>query len=246
MCWFALHSKGGFDQKYGHAIMAWYIEQQKHDCLRLMDNATPTPIRVLVVDDHPVLREGLAAMIGSQQDLVLVAEAETGSRAIEEFERHLPDVTLMDLRLPDISGIVAIQTIRSKHPDAKIVVLTTYSGDIQALRALQAGALGYLLKATLRRDLLDTIRTVYAGKRRVPPEVATDLAAHAMDDTLTRRETDVLKEIAAGCSNKIVADRLGIGGDTVKGHVRSILSKLGANDRTHAVTIGLRRGILEL
>ena len=211
-----------------------------------MNPAIQSVIRVLVVDDHPVLREGLAAMIESQNDLVLVAEAETGYQAIEQFERYLPDVTLMDLRLPDINGIEAIETIRRKHPDAKIIVLTTYSGDIQALRALKAGALGYLLKATLRRELLVTIRTVYAGKRRVPPEVASELAAHAMDDSLTPREIDVIREIASGCSNKAIGHRLSISEDTVKGHVRSILSKLGANDRTHAVTIALRRGILDL
>ena len=198
------------------------------------------------MDDHPVLREGLATMIASQQDLLLVAEAGDGRQALEQFELHLPDITLLDLRLPDITGIEVIQVLRRKHPEAKIIVLTTYLGDVQALRSLEAGALGYLLKATLRRDLLDTIRAVNAGKRRVPVEVASELAAHAMDDSLTPREIEALKEIAAGCSNKAVADRLRISEDTVKGHVRSILSKLGANDRTHAVTIALRRGFLEL
>jgi DNA-binding NarL/FixJ family response regulator len=203
-------------------------------------------IRVLAVDDHPVLRQGLAAIIGAEQDMVLVAEAESGQQAITLFEQHRPDVTLMDLRLADMSGIEAITAIRAHHPGARIIVLTTYLGDVQALRALKAGAMGYLMKATLRRDLLDTIRAVHAGHRRVPAEVASELAQHAMDDTLTEREIEVLKQIAAGCSNKVVADRLMISEETVKGHVRNILGKLGANDRTHAVTIALTRGFLEL
>lgn len=203
-------------------------------------------IRILTVDDHPVLRECLATMILSQEDLLLVAEAGTGKHAIALYEEHRPDVTVMDLRLPDINGIDVIQTIRAKYSDARIIVLTTYLGDIQALRALKAGAMGYLLKATLRRDLLDTIRAVHAGKRRIPEEVASELAAHAADDSLTPREIDVLKQVAGGCSNKVVADRLFISEDTVKGHVRNILSKLNANDRTHAVTIALRRGFLDL
>lgn len=203
-------------------------------------------ISILVVDDHPMLREGLANMIVGEADLTLVAEAGTGSEALIQFDQHLPDITLMDLRLPDMNGIEVIEKIRRRHPEAKIIVLTTYLGDVQALRALRAGALGYLLKATLRLDLLDTIRAVYAGKRRLHAEVASELAAHAMDDALTQREMDVLNQIAAGCSNKVVADRLKISEDTVKGHVRNILSKLNANDRTHAVTIALRRGFLDL
>jgi DNA-binding NarL/FixJ family response regulator len=204
------------------------------------------PIQILVVDDHPALREGLAAMIASQSDMRLIAEAGTGAQAISFFERHRPDVTLMDLKLPDISGIEVIQRVRAQFPDARFIVLTTYLGDAQALRALKAGAFGFLLKATLRRDLFDCIRAVHAGQRLVQPEVASEIARHTMDSSLTPREVEVLKLVAGGCSNKAVADHLRITEDTVKGHVRSIMEKLKANDRTHAVTIALQRGFFEL
>jgi DNA-binding NarL/FixJ family response regulator len=203
-------------------------------------------IRVLLVDDHPVVREGLRAMIESQQDMKVVGESGTGTDAIEAFQSLRPDILLLDLKLPDMDGVRVIEVIRETDPEARIIVLTTYVGDVQASRALRAGAMGYLLKASLRRDLRDSIRAVRSGAIKVQPEVAIDLARYAAAEHLTQRELEVLRLIASGLSNKIVADRLGIREDTVKAHVTSILSKLKANDRTHAVTIALQRGFLEL
>lgn len=203
-------------------------------------------IRVLLVDDHPVVREGLRAMIESQQDMKVVGEGGTGTDAIEAFQFLRPDILLLDLKLPDMDGVRVIELIRETDPEARIIVLTTYVGDVQASRALRAGAMGYLLKASLRRDLRDSIRAVHSGVVKVQPEVAIDLARYMTAEHLTQRELEVLRLIASGLSNKVVADRLGIREDTVKAHVTSILSKLKANDRTHAVTIALQRGFLEL
>jgi DNA-binding NarL/FixJ family response regulator len=210
-----------------------------------MNNASDA-IRILTVDDHPLLREGVAALVNAESDMKVVAEASNGRQAIEQFRLHRPDVTLMDLQMPSLNGIEAIIGIRSEFSDARIIVLTTYEGDVQALRALKAGARAYVLKGYVHKELLDTIRAVHAGQRRIPPEVATELADHAMDEDLTPREIDVLRLILGGNANKMIADRLSITEETVKSHVTNILAKLGANDRTHAVTIGLKRGIIEL
>jgi DNA-binding NarL/FixJ family response regulator len=210
------------------------------------DCAAADPIRVLVVDDHPLLREGIAAVLETQPDMCVQAEATEGAEALAMYEAHHPDVVLMDLQMPGMDGIAAIQAIRARDPSARIVVLTTYQGDVQALRAFQAGAHGYLLKSMLRRELVDTIRTVHAGGRRVPPEIADSLAAHVTDEALSAREIEVLRDVADGNANKRVARNLGISEETVKAHMKSILSKLGANDRTHAVTIAVRRGIIQL
>jgi len=208
--------------------------------------STPNLIRILTVDDHPLLRKGIAALVNGEPDLKLVAEASNGNEAIDAFRAHQPDVTLMDLQMPEVDGLDAIDRIRREFPEARIIVLTTYSGDTQVLRALKAGARGYILKGHVHKELLDAIRAVHAGQKRIPAEIASQLADHATDDALTEREIDVLKLVAAGNANKQIADRLSIGEATVKSHVSNILSKLGANDRSHAVTIGLKRGIIEL
>ena len=203
-------------------------------------------IRILTVDDHPLLREGIASLVGTELDMTIVGEASNGREALNAFRTLRPDITLMDLSMADMNGIEAIEHILSEFAEAKIIVLTTYSGDAQIFRALKAGAHGYLLKGLLRKELLETIRAVYAGKKRVSPEVASQVAEYATDSALTSREIDVLQLIARGNANKVIADRLSVTEDTIKAHVRSILSKLGANDRTHAVTIGLKRGYIEL
>ncbi len=203
-------------------------------------------IRILTVDDHPVLRAGIAALLADRPDMKMVAECANGREAIQQFRAHRPDITLMDLQMPEMSGLDAIIAIRDEFPDARIIVLTTYAGDVQALRALQAGARAYLLKNHVHKELLDTIRAVHAGKKSMSPQVSYELAEHATDDALTTAEIDVLRLIAAGNANKQIADLLSITEDTVKGRVKHILSKLDANDRTHAVMIGLKRGIIEL
>jgi len=205
-----------------------------------------TQIRVLSVDDHALIREGIAALVANQKDMRLVGEASNGREAIEQFRSHQPDITLMDLQMPEMNGIDALIAIRSEFPEARIIVLTTYAGDALCKRAMTAGAQAYILKGNVRKDLLDTIRAVRAGKKILHAEVAAELATHASDDALSEREIEVLSLIAAGNSNKLVADQLAISEDTVKGHVKSILSKLGVNDRTHAVTAALKRGIIEL
>jgi DNA-binding NarL/FixJ family response regulator len=203
-------------------------------------------IGVLSVDDHPLLREGIAALVNAEADMRLVAEASNGTDAIEKFRVHRPDVTLMDLQMPGLNGIEAIIGIRGEFPDARIIVLTTYAGDVQVLRALKAGARGYILKGHVRRELLDTIRAVHAGQKRIPPEVAAQLVDHAAEEALSAREIEVLQLVAVGNANKEIAGQLSIAEETVKSHISNILSKLSANDRTHAVTIAVKRGIIDL
>jgi two-component system, NarL family, response regulator len=209
-------------------------------------SAGSSKIRILTVDDHPVVRQGIAGLIAVQPDMVLVGEASNGREAIQQFRTHHPEVTLMDLQMPEMNGLDALIAIRNEFADAKIIVLTTYAGDAQILRALKAGAQAYLLKNTLHKELLETIRAVHAGKKTLSPEVSYQVAEHATDDTLTPAEIAVLRLIAAGNANKQIADQLSITEETVKSRVKSILSKLGANDRTHAAMIGLKRGIIEL
>ena len=209
--------------------------------------ATPAnAIKVLIVDDHPLLREGLAAVIDGEPDMTIVAQACDGREAIECFRKHRPDVTLMDLQMPEMDGIASTTAIRAEWSDARIVMLTTYRGDAQALRALKAGASGYLLKSMVRTNVLDAIRAVHTGRRYIPHEVATALADHVTDDLLSAREIEVLTRIAAGGSNKLVAAQLFVSEETVKSHIRNIMGKLTAKDRTHAVTIALKRGIIDV
>jgi DNA-binding NarL/FixJ family response regulator len=205
-----------------------------------------TPIRIFSVDDHPLLREGIAALVNSQPDMVIVGEAATGAEALPLFKQLQPDVTLLDLRLPDTSGIDILIAIRTEFPDARIIMLTTFEGDVEIHRALQAGARGYLLKNMPPSELLDVIRQVHAGKKRIPPAIASQLAEHMSDEGLTEREVEVLREVAGGNKNRDIANKLFISEETVKVHIKHIMEKLGAADRTQAVTIGVRRGIIQL
>lgn len=209
-------------------------------------NDEAQPIRILCVDDHPVVRQGIAGLVAVHPDMALVAEASNGREAIQQFRAHRPDVTLMDLQMPEMGGLDAIAAIRAEFPDARIVVLTTYTGDAQAVRAIKAGASGYLLKNALHKELVDTIRAVHAGRKALSAEVSFELAEHATDDALTQAEIRVLRLIAQGNANKEIARSLSLSEETVKGQVRNILSKLGAKDRTHAAMIGLKRGIIQL
>ena len=207
-------------------------------------NAAQSPIRILSVDDHPLLREGVASLLAGQADLKIVAEASNGREAVDQFRAHRPDVTLMDLQMPEMNGVEAIVAIRDEFPSARVIVLTTYVGDALVLRALEAGARAYLLKSALRKELPDTVRLVHAGHKRIAPEVATALAEYAGEHALSNREVEVLRLIASGNANKMIAAQLAITEETVKGHVKNILAKLAANDRTHAVAIAIRRGLL--
>jgi DNA-binding NarL/FixJ family response regulator len=203
-------------------------------------------IRVLVVDDHPMVRDGVVASVRSQHDMEIVGEATCGQEAVASFSETHPDITLMDLRLPDMSGNEAIAQIRETSPTARIIVLTTYQGDVQAVRAFKAGAMGYLLKSSLRKELLNTIRAVHSGKKVILPDIAAAMASHVADDELSVRELQILRNVAEGLSNKLIADRLALSPDTVKSHLANAMAKLNANDRTHAVTIAIKRGYFDL
>jgi DNA-binding NarL/FixJ family response regulator len=203
-------------------------------------------IRVMAVDDHPLMMAGIVGEINAQNDMRVVAEASDGDEALALFRKHRPDITLMDIRMPKVDGIAAISSIHEQFPQARIIVLTTSAGDVQAVRAFKAGAVGYLLKNLLRTELVETIRSVHRGHKRIPPEIAQQIAEHAADDSLTTRELEVLRRVAKGNSNKVIASDLNISEHTVKNHLKSILSKLNASDRTHAVMIALQRGFLEM
>jgi DNA-binding NarL/FixJ family response regulator len=209
-------------------------------------SAEAGPIRILSVDDHPLLRQGIAALVAGQSDMSVVAEASNGREAIQQFRAHHPDVTLMDLQMPEMGGLDALNAIRGEFPEAKIIVLTTYAGDVQVLRAMKAGARAYLLKNSLHKELLDAIRAVHGGKRSLSPEASYQIAEHSTDDALTPAEIRVLRLIGEGNANKEIAAQLSVSEETVKGQVRNILSKLGANDRAHAAIIGVKRGIIEV
>jgi DNA-binding NarL/FixJ family response regulator len=210
-----------------------------------MPGTPVTKIRILTVDDHELIRDGISFAVQAENDMTVIAEATTGREALEMFRLYQPDVTIMDLQMPDMSGIDATLAIRTEFPDARIIVVTTYSGDVLAARALKAGAMGYLLKGSLRKELIEAIREVHAGCRRIPKEIAAGIAEHVTSEPLSARELDVLRSVAAGRSNKSIGRALGISEETVKGHMRSILAKLHARDRTHAVTIALKRGFLD-
>jgi DNA-binding NarL/FixJ family response regulator len=216
----------------------------RHGEEHMSDEANP--IRILAVDDHPVFRQGIAGLIADQPGMILVGEASNGREAIQQFRVHRPDITLMDLQMPELNGVDATIAIRSEFPQARIIVLTTYAGDVQVLRSLKAGAQGYLLKNLLYKELLETIRAIHAGKKAISPQASYEIAEHATDDPLTPAEIAVLRLVAAGNANKQIADQLSVTEETVKSRVKNILSKLGANDRTHAAMIGLKRGIIEL
>lgn len=208
--------------------------------------STLSRIRVFSVDDHPLLREGIAALVNNQPDMLVIAQASTGAEAVQLFKKHLPDVTLLDLRLPDMSGIDTLIAIRTEFPNARVIMLTTFEGDVEIQRALQAGAYGYLLKNMPPSELLDVIRSVHSGKKRIPAEIAAQLAEHMGDEALTDREVEVLQQVAGGNRNRDIAEKLFISEETVKVHIKHIMEKLGATDRTQAVAIGVRRGIIQL